>query len=147
MKLWHVSPQALATSLLSRQHQTTHLLLSVIASGKEMGGMSRYSQSAGFVAWVHLECAGEMILRGMHHDSPIHPLWSGIPVRQRKVDIYIPSTRYLLDRRELATKMSGSDKGGKMDDARMTLDVGIRKFAEGLALAVARGLPANALVI
>lgn len=147
MKLWHCHPASLPTSLLSRQHQTTHLLLTVIASGRELGGMSRYSQSAGFVAWVHLECASEMVLRGMRHDSPLYELWSRIPLRQRKVDIYIPPTRYLRDRKELLSKIDSPDKGGQMADVRMGLDVGLRKFADGLALVTARGLPSNTLMI
>ena len=147
MRLWHIHPASLPTSLLSRQHQTSHLLLTVIASGRELGGMSRYSMRAGFVAWAHLTAAEEMVIRGMRHDSPLYELWSRIPERKRGVDVYIPPTRYLRDRHDLLEKIGSVNKGGQMDDTRMSLDDGLKKFAEGLALAAARGLPGNALMI
>lgn len=147
MRLFNVWPSALPTALLSRQHQTTHLLLSAMASGRELGGMTRFSRCAGFVAWVHFTCVEEMYLRGMSHESPINPVWSMIPVKNRQIGVYIPPTRYMRDQRDLALRIGSADKRGRMDDARISVDVGIRKFAAELAVAAARGLPASAFTL
>lgn len=109
--------------------------------------MTRYRNSAGFIAWVHLRCAEELLIRGLNHESPIHALWARIPERQRKVDIFIPPTRYLRDRRDLLMKIGNVDKGGQMSDTRIKLDEGLQRFASDLAQITARGLPSNFQVI
>ena len=128
MRLFHVHPGALPTALLINQHRTAHLLLACIASGKDVGGVSRYHRQAGYVAWFHWLCVQEMLIRGMNHDSPISALWARIPVMQRGHDVWVPPRLSARDVKDLTAKMKNCNAGGRMDDARMPVQAGVSEF-------------------
>lgn len=129
MRLWHCSPEALPNALLLNQHRTTHLLLKGIA--EQNGVVGRYARHAGFVVWVHWTCTQEMTLRGMHHDSPILPVWRSVPESLRAHNPWIPNRTYVRDELDLAAKSVNSNLV-ILDDARMPVPEGIAKFKRDL---------------
>lgn len=122
MKLWLVHPKYLPGSLLLRQHQTIHLLAKGAVDPDSRGGMGKYRNHVGFLAWLHDVTVQEMLLRNGNHASPLLEVWRQVPERRRKFNVRIRREAVQRDIAKLRTKVDAIDKHGRMNDARVPLD-------------------------
>jgi hypothetical protein len=122
MRLFHVTPDFLSQQMLLNQHRTVHLLLEAISKGaRPTGGMARYQNHAGFLAWLHHQCVEELMLRGMEHHSPVAEAYWKVPPMRRQLYIYIPRGRVLLDVADLMRKQASCEAAAKWYDSRSPL--------------------------
>ncbi len=144
MRLFHCTPEYLNTTLLLNQHRTCHLLIESIAAGRApRGGMSRYQNHAGFLAWMHWLAVQEMMMRGKNHESPVGAAFLKVAPVRRHLDIYIPKSRVALDIADLRRKSVEFEADGKMYDSRLPLRTAGDQLVTALALAKAQGMRAS----
>lgn len=139
MPIWSLHAKYLDDSRLMRHHQTIHAALHAMLKKPSKTTENRYYRHAGYLVLRHWEAAGEMILRGFSHASPVTDLWKQIPSTRKTILFEHSQNEIVKDIKTL--RMKQRKASSRREEAGRFPIVGIPNEVNELAALYSKGLP------